>query len=218
VGKTRLALAVVAALRDAYPASVVFVDLAPWREADLVASAIARTLGLREAGSRSDRDLLLAHLRSKRLLLVLDTFEHLLGAGSLIAELLAACPRLTFLVTSRAALCLRAERRFRVPPLGMPASGSPATPEDIAGYPAVQLFVARARAVRPDFTLSASDTATVAQLCRRLDGLPLAIELAAARIAVLPPDALLARLEHRLSLLSGGARDPRLELQPARPG
>jgi predicted ATPase/DNA-binding CsgD family transcriptional regulator/transcriptional regulator with XRE-family HTH domain len=211
VGKTRLALAVAAALVEAYSHGAVFVDLAPLRDPRLVPAAIAHAVELRESGGRSARELLLDHLRDRQALLVLDNFEHLLGAAPLLAELLAGCPQLALLVTSRAALRLRGEQRFPVPPLAAPAEWPPS--DELAGLaatvasPAVRLFVERAQAVAPDFVLDLANAPAVAAICRRLDGMPLAIELAAARVGLLGPEALLRRLEHRLPLLTGGAAD-----------
>lgn len=206
IGKTRLALAVAAALGDAFPDGVVFVDLAPLRDPRLVPATIARAVHLRESGGQSARELLLAYLRTRRLLLVLDNLEHLLGAAPLLAELLEGCPRVALLVTSRATLRLRGERRFPVAPLAMPPVETTAIAA-LTSAAAVRLFVERAQAVAPDFALDAAAAAVVAAICRRLDGLPLAIELAAARTGLLPPSALLARLEQRLPLLAGGAAD-----------
>ena len=205
VGKTRLALAVAAELVDAYAAGVVFVDLAAVRDLRLVSAAIARRLEVYESGTRRARELLLKYLRDRQVLLVLDNFEHLLGAAPLLAELLAACPRLALLVTSRAALRLRGEWRFDVPPLAVPQD-APAL-EAIAATAAVRLFVERAQATAPDLVLDARNAPAVAAICRRLDGMPLAIELAAARAGLLQPDALLRRLERRLPLLTAGAVD-----------
>jgi predicted ATPase/DNA-binding CsgD family transcriptional regulator/transcriptional regulator with XRE-family HTH domain len=206
VGKTRLAVAAAAELAPLYPDGVVFVDLTPLRDARLVPATIAHALEVREAGGRSARELLLEHLRARRLLLVLDNLEHLLEAGQLVADLLEACPGLALLVTSRAALRLSGEQRFPVAPLATPSEDEP-SPAAVAATPAVQLFVARARAVGPEFALDAETAAAVGAICRRLDGLPLAIELAAARAALLPPAALLRRLERRLPLLTGGVED-----------
>jgi predicted ATPase/transcriptional regulator with XRE-family HTH domain len=205
VGKTRLALAAAAELASCYPDGVAFVDLAPLRDARLVAATIARALEVRESGGRSARELVLEHLRARQLLLVLDNFEHLPAAAPLLAELLGACPRLALLVTSRAALRLRGEQRFAVPPLAtppLPAAGTTrpegAATDALTAAPAVQLFVARALAVAADFVLSERNAAAVAGICRRLDGIPLAIELAAARVTLLSPEALLHRLERRV--------------------
>ena len=215
VGKTRLALAVALSLRDAYPDGVVFVDLSALNDAALVAPAVAWALGLREEDALGVHELLAAHLRDKRLLLALDNVEQVIEAAAPIADLVAACPLLAVLVTSRTALRVRAEQQFRVPPLDTPAGPSLSATE-MASYPAVRLFVARAQAVAPEFRLDADNAAAVAEVCRRLDGLPLAIELAAARVALLPPAALLGRLERRLGLLKGGPRDSPLRQQTLR--
>jgi predicted ATPase len=171
-----------------------------------VAATIARALDLRESGGRSARELLVEHLRERQVLLVPDNFEHLLDAGPLLAELLQGCPRLALLVTSRAALRLRSERRLAVAPLATPAEQS-SSAEAVASSPAVRLFMDRARTIAPDFVLDPETTPQVAAICRRLDGMPLALELAAARVRLLAPDALLRRLERRLPLLTGGAPD-----------
>ena len=206
VGKTRLSLAVAEAAREGYADGVAFVDLSALRDPALVASAVAGALGLRETGAQDARELLLAYLRDRELLVVLDNLEQIVEAASLVGELVAACPRLAVLATSRVALRLRAEQRFDVPPLEAP-DARPLRSDEVENYPAVRLFVARARATQPDFALDAVSAAAVAEICRRLDGVPLAIELAAARTPLLPPTRLLARLERRLSFLKGGARD-----------
>jgi predicted ATPase/transcriptional regulator with XRE-family HTH domain len=213
VGKTRLALAVAADLVAGYPDGAALVDLAPLHDPRLVPAAIARAVHLRESPGRSARELLLAWLRGRRMLLVLDSCEHVLGAAPFLSELLESCARLALLVTSRAPLRLRGELRFPVTPLSVPSE--PINPELGARNPelgqadAVRLFVERARNIAPDFTLDAdaAAAAAVAAICRRLDGLPLAIELAAARLGLLRPEALLRRLERRLPLLTGGAAD-----------
>jgi predicted ATPase len=211
VGKTRLALAVAGALIDAYPDGGVFVDLAPVRDPRLVPATIARALDLRESGGRSARELLLDHLRERQVLLVLDNFEHLLGAAPLLAQLLEGCPQLALLLTSRAALRLRSEHRCSVPPLAVPtdhpASDEVPVLQVLAASPAVRLFVERAVAARPDFAVTNESAPAVAEVCARLDGIPLALELAAARIRLLTPEAMLGRLKRRLPLLTGGARD-----------
>jgi len=209
VGKTRLATAVALDIQDVYADGVVFVDLSALRDPTLVLPIMAQTLGLREVGPRGIDALLLASLRPKHLLLVLDNFEQVVDAAPSVAELVAACPRLVALVTSRTALRVRAERQFRVRPLPVPAGDQP-LPDvvgDYAGYAAVRLFEERARAAQPDFQVDAANVEAVARVCGRLDGLPLAIELAAARITLLPPAAMLSRLEQRLSLSQRGARD-----------
>jgi predicted ATPase/transcriptional regulator with XRE-family HTH domain len=207
VGKSRLAVAIATAVQDAYPAGVVFVDLAPVGDHRLVPATIARTLHIHETGGRSARQLLLRHLRAWQGLLVLDNFEHLLAAAPLLAELLASCPRLVLLVTSRTALQLRAEQRFPVTPLATPAANPTLALDAIAAAPAVQLFVERARAVAPGFELEGATATAVAAVSRRLDGLPLALELAAVWVPVLPPAVLLERLERRLHTLTGGVAD-----------
>ena len=210
VGKTRLALEVAAALRRAAPGGVRFADLSALAESDRVLPALAHALGVDEAPDEALPLRLRRALGGRRALLVVDNFEHLLPAAPALAGLLADCPRLTCLVTSRSPLRLRGERVFPVPPLPVPDPAdlqNGAAAATAARSPAVALFVERARAVRPDFALTDADVPAVAEVCRRLDGLPLAIELAAARADVLPPPALLARLERRLPLPAGGARD-----------
>ena len=212
VGKTRLALEAARGLLAAPDApfahGVVFVDLAPTADPALVPAAVAQTLGVREGGGRSLGDALALALRDTRRLLVLDNFEHLLAAAPVVAGWLAACPGVTALVTSRARLRLAGEHVLPVPPLRLPApAGAGGDAVALARAEAVALFVQRATAARPDFALTGDDAPAVAELCRRLDGLPLAIELAAARVALLPPRALLARLGQRLRVLTGGPRD-----------
>jgi excisionase family DNA binding protein len=205
VGKTRLAWQVAAEASSLFVDGVAFIPLAAIRDPTLVALTIARAVGVRETGGRPLPEQLARSLRDKRLLLVLDYFEQVTEAGPTIGELLGSCPHLSVLVTSRARLLLSGEQDFPVAPLPLPRPGCPLSElADIAG---VQLFVARARAVNPDFVLAEENAAAVAEICRRLEGLPLAIELAAARVAVLPPAALLARLEHRLAVLTAGPRD-----------
>jgi predicted ATPase/transcriptional regulator with XRE-family HTH domain len=196
VGKTRLALAAAAELADAYADGVGFIDLAPLRDARLVPATIAHGLALREFGGLSAHERLLASLREQQVLLVLDNLEHLLVARALLAELLAGCPRLALLVTSRAVLRVNGERRFTVPPLATPANDR--SLQAIAASPAVCLFVERAQAVASEFALEASTASDIAAICRRLDGLPLAIELAAARVGLLSPAELLRRLGARV--------------------
>ncbi len=206
-GKTRLALAVAAELLDDVPDGAWFVDLAPLRDPALVASTIARTLGLRESGPQSALEALSTFLAIKRLLLVLDNYEHLLEAAPVVSELLQAGPDIVALVTSREPLRLRGEWEFTVAPLALPDPHLHSSRADLAQNPAVALFVQHAQAARADFALTDENAADVSAICARLDGLPLAIELAAARIKVLPPAALEARLETRLPLLTGGRRD-----------
>lgn len=207
VGKTRLGLAVAAELTDAYAGGVVFVNLVPLRDAGLVGATIAHALGLQEARGQSATEVLTAYLRRKHMLLVLDNFEHLLEAATLVGELLAACPDLSVLVTSRWALEMRAEYLFEVPVLACPPLEQALSDENAIAYPAVQLFVERARAVQQDFRLHADIVPAVTRICRRLDGLPLAIELAAPWTRVLSPMALQTRLEHHVLALVADARD-----------
>jgi predicted ATPase/class 3 adenylate cyclase len=206
-GKTRLALQVAADLLAGQPDGVWFIPLATVTDPAQVATAIAETFGLREAAGTRLIDTLTNYLREKRLILLLDNFEHLVTGAPLVSDLLAACPDLTVLVTSRTPLQLRGEHEAPVPPLVLPDLSQPSTPEALPQYEAVRLFIERARDVKPDFAVTNANAPAVAAICHRLDGLPLALELAAARIRVLPPVAMLARLEQRLPLLTGGARD-----------
>ena len=207
-GKTRLTLEVAARLNDSFTGGVYFVDLAPLPEPRLVIPAIAKALGVTET---TEQDLSYAVREALcsagRVLLLLDNFEHLVDSADCVTDLLRACPQLVVLVTSRVALHLYGEQEFPVPSLPLPDRKLLPSPETIAGFASVALFVQRAVAVRPDFRLTKKNAAAVGELCRRLDGLPLAIELAAARVKILPPDSLLARIESRLELLTGGARD-----------
>jgi predicted ATPase/DNA-binding CsgD family transcriptional regulator len=207
VGKTRLALAVAAVAADEFPDGVTFVPLAPITDPALVPSAIITALGVREAGDEPLNERLEAVLRDKRLLLVLDNFEHVIGASPIVADLLETCPDVTMLVTSRVRLRVSGEREVPIAPLGLVELDRHLSVTDVATSDAVRLFVARAEAVQPGFALTPENAVAVAEICRRLDGLPLAIELAAARVKVLPPAALLARLDHRLPLLTGGGPD-----------
>jgi non-specific serine/threonine protein kinase len=205
-GKTTLAVAVAHQMRGEFSDGVFFVELAAVKEADLVASTIAQRLGVKQADGRSCREALKDHSSGKNVLLVLDNFEHLPTAASLVAELLAAAPRLKIVVTSRALLHLSLEREYLVPPLATPELAQ-FSPNDLMRYEAVRLFVERARAVKANFALTDENARSVAQICLRVDGLPLAIELAAARIRVLSPQAILLRLDRGLKLLTGGAVD-----------
>ena len=206
-GKTRLALQVAAEVLDRFEDGVFFVALAPLADPGLVGSAIAQALGVRESGERPLLDSLKDYLREKRLLLVLDNFEHLLAAAPVVSELLGANPGLKVLVTSRAVLHLYGEHDYPVPPLALPARQPLPPLEALTQYETVRLFIERARAAKPDFAVTNANAPAVAEICHRLDGLPLAIELAAARVRLLPPEALLRRLDHRLPLLVGGPRD-----------
>jgi predicted ATPase/transcriptional regulator with XRE-family HTH domain len=206
-GKTRLALAVAERLAYDFRDGVTLVLLASLGDPSLVASAIAQQLGVREAAGQTLGEALAAHLRDKRMLLVLDNFEHLLPAAPLVTELLGVCRSLSVLVTSRVRVRLSGEREVIVPPLALPSVASPHGRDELALVPAVQLFVVRAQDVKADFALTDENASAVAAICQRLDGLPLALELAAARIKVLSPAALSARLDRRLPLLTGGAQN-----------
>ena len=209
VGKTRLALAVAERLLGSVPDGGYFVDLSPIGEAALVLPTLARAVGAWDPGEPASPARVQARLGARQVLLVLDNFEHVLPAATPLAALLDACPRVRTLVTSREPLRLRREQQFPVPPLGLADARGALTPAAVAAAPAAQLYVLRAQAVQPSFELTAANACAVAELCARLDGLPLAIELAAARIKVLPPGAILARLEGRLDLLaSKGADEP----------
>ena len=208
-GKTRLALQVATTLREAFPDGVALVALGPLRDPRLVAATIAAALDLPNIGNLAAEERIAAFLGPKSLLLVLDNLEHLLEAAGLLARLVATCPSLRLLVTSRAPLRVQGEQEFAVRPLDVPARGT-REPERVAEAAAVKLFVQRARAVRPEFVLDPTSALAVAEICRRLDGLPLAIELVAARTRVFSPRALLARLDippASLDVATGGARD-----------
>ncbi len=220
VGKTRLALQIAYELAANFPDGVVFVPLAPVTDPDLVATTIAHALGMQRMGEDSLNDSLKAFLRAKHLLLVLDNFEQVVPAAPAVSDLLASCASLKALVTSRERLRVSGERRFVVPPLSLPApspsGGVWPSLAELAEAPAVRLFTERAQAIEPAFALTEANAAAVAAICRRLDGLPLAIELAAVRVSALPPSALLARLERRLHLLIHGPRDQDARLQTMR--
>ena len=206
-GKTTLAIRVAEDLAPRFPDAVSFVDLSGAGDTNDVLVAVARSVGLGEIIDRPLADELVDNLRDRQMLLVLDNFEQVTEAASVVARLLSECPRLTVLATSREALRIRAERLYPVPPLGLPPVGRVASPDRIGASEAVQLFVDRARGVRPDFELTDDNSAVVAEICRRLDGLPLAIELAAANLRLLSPEALRDRLGNRLDLLRNGPRD-----------
>jgi predicted ATPase/class 3 adenylate cyclase len=206
-GKTRLALQAAAELLDEFADGVYFVPLASLTNPDLVLSTIATTLGIREEGGQPLQERLQEYLAAKHLLLVLDNMEHLVDAAPHVGELLSNAPGLTVLATSRLPLRLRAEREYAVPPLGLPRRKPPPTLEQLSQFEAVRLFIERAQAIKADFTIDNATAPAVAEICHRLDGLPLAIELAAARIRMLSPQTMLSRLEQRLPLLTGGARD-----------
>ena len=207
VGKTRLALECARSAAADFADGIAFVDLTPIRDPELVLPTIADRLGVHDAGHRPVADRLRVQLAERQLLLVLDNCEQVLDAAPDLAALLTTAPRLYMLATSRTRLALTAEQELVVEPLAVPDLAQMPNLERLEALDAVQLFITRARAFRPDFALTADNAAAVAGICARLDGLPLAIELAAARVKVLPPPALLERLERRLPLLIGGARD-----------
>jgi predicted ATPase/DNA-binding XRE family transcriptional regulator len=207
VGKTRLALGVAEEMDDAFPDGLVFVDLALLRDPSLVLSHVAATLGLRETAERAFLAVIHDFLREREMLLVLDNFEHLLPAAPVVADLLMAGPNVKVLTTSRAPLRLRGEREYPVPTLRLPSKEDSRDLKALAASEATAFFIDRAQAVRPDFCLDADNASAIAEICAQLDGLPLALELAAARTKVLAPSTLLFRLEARLPVLIGGARD-----------
>jgi predicted ATPase/class 3 adenylate cyclase/DNA-binding CsgD family transcriptional regulator len=207
IGKTRLGLQVAAELSEVFPDGVYFVNLAPIRDPGFVLPTIAQALDIKELAEQPLLDLLQAFLREKQFLLLLDNFEQVVSAAIQVAKLLAACPQLKVLVTSRTALHVQAEQEFVVPPLSVPDARHLPDVVALAQYEALALFIQRAQAGRPEFHLSNANARAVAEICLHLDGLPLAIELAAARIKLLPPQALLARLTPRLTILTSGARD-----------
>lgn len=206
-GKTRLALQVAAEILDEFVSGVYFVALAEMSDFGLVAPTIAQTLGVQETGNQRLVDSLKDYLRDKQMLLVLDNFEQVVSAAPLVTELLAAAPQLKVLVTSREVLHVYGEHEFPVPPLALPDLKHLPPVEVLSHYAAVELFIQRALAVKPDFQVTNENAPAVAEICARLDGLPLALELAAARIKLFQPQAMLARLGHRLKWLTGGARD-----------
>jgi len=210
IGKSRLALELARDLAQQSSVAVYFVPLAALSDPALIPSVIAQTLGVRESGGQSTLEALKEYLHDsfrQPMLLLLDNFEHLVGAAPMLAGLLALAPNLKFLVTSRSALRIYDEHEFPVSPLALPDPRALPSLEILAQFSAIHLFVQRAAAVKPDFKLNRENASAVAEICARLDGLPLAIELAAARIKLLSPSAIHTRLASRLQLLTGGARD-----------
>jgi predicted ATPase len=205
-GKTRLSVQVAQEVLEYFPQGVFFVPLADDTDANQFISRVAQQLEVKEGG-RPLLENVKDYLRDKCLLLVLDNFEQLISAAPTVAELLTAAPQLKMITSSRIALQLQGEHEYPVPPLDLPQTSSELTIEDLAENESVHLFVERARASSPSFALSNDNASAVAEICRRLDGLPLALELAAARIKLLPPQAILSRLDDRFKLLTGGARD-----------
>jgi predicted ATPase/transcriptional regulator with XRE-family HTH domain len=207
IGKSQLGVRVAATVQDAFPDGVWYVPLEPISDASLVASTVVKAIGLKESTGVAPAAALIQYLRDRRVLLVLDNFEHLLDAATMVADVLTACPETMVLVTSRARLGVRGERVHPVPPLATPVAEGEISAAAAARYPAVELFLERAQAVRPGFGLTDLNAADVCRICSDLDGLPLAIELVAARCRYLTPAELLARLGDRLALLTDGPRD-----------
>src|SRR6266700_6332288 len=206
-GKTRLALQVAAELSDLFADGISFVDLAPLNDPALVIAAIAQSLGIREVGGQPLLERLKDELQRKQMLLLLDNFEQVVSAAVQVADLLATCPQLKVIVTSRVVLHVQAEQEFFVPSLSLPDPNHLPDLAALSQYESVALFIRRAQSARPDFQVTNTNARAVAEICARLDGLPLAIELAAARMKLLSPEALLARLGKRLTVLTSGARD-----------
>lgn len=206
-GKTRLSLEIGHSSLEQFPDGVFFVDLAPITDPGLVPTTVAHTLGLREGGGRPPFDSLKEYLAGRRMLLILDNLEQIIAAAPFVAQLLAAAPKVKLLVTSRIPLQIRGEREYPLPILPVPPQTPAPSPDQLLAYESVRLFVRQAQAARPTFELTPDNAAAVAGICRRLDGLPLALEIAAARIRILPPAAILKRLDQSLNLLTGGAVD-----------
>jgi predicted ATPase/class 3 adenylate cyclase len=215
-GKTRLGMQVAVELNDQFPDGVFFVVLAAVSDAELVVPALAKVLGLQEDGSRPHLESLKEHLQQKQGLLMLDNFEQVMPAALQIEELLLACPHIKVLVTSRALLHLQSEHVFPVPPLALPDITHLPKSKALEQYASVALFVQRARAIQPTFQVSQSNGRAIADICVRLDGLALAIELSAARVRLLPPQAFLARLSNSLQVLTGGAQTLEVRQQTLR--
>jgi len=216
VGKTRLGMQVAREVRDDFVDGAWFVSLAPIIDPDLVVGAIGRALGLRSDAGTGPRNLLVRFLHGRNGLLVLDNFEQVAAAAPDLAEILRDCPGVKALVTSRQSLRIDGEQECPVPPLDVPPQAAHLSATGLAEVPAVALFLQRAQAVRPTFTITTENARTIADVCARLDGLPLAIELAAARARLLSPQAILSRLDDRLTLLTGGGIDRPLRLQTMR--
>lgn len=215
-GKTRLALQTATELLGNYPDGVFFIDLTLLNDPALVPSSIAEVLNVKEVKSEPMLDTLIQFLRRKSVLLVLDNMEHILEATPTVGELIAAVPNVDVLVTSREVLHISGEQVYVVPPLTLPKSGSRTDLKLLASHEAIQLFISRARAAKPDFQITPENAEDIVEICRRLDGLPLAIELAAARIRLFTPKKLLERLSDRLGILTGSARDRHARQQTLR--
>ena len=207
IGKTRLALAVAESHATSFPAGVWLVKLASVNDANLIVPEIGRVVGAPDRAEGLSASALQEHIGEKKMLLVIDNFEHVVSAAPLVGQLLAACPNLKVLVTSRAVLHLRGEYEFAAPTMDVPEPGAECRPDTMLRYESVRLFEERARAANPRFELTPQNCEAVFEICRRLDGLPLALELAAARTKLLTPEAMLKRMHSQLQLLTGGARD-----------
>jgi non-specific serine/threonine protein kinase len=216
IGKTTLVIALAAAIGADFADGVRFASLAAITDPDLVATTVARAAGIQESGDVPVRSMLIAALQHSETLLVLDNFEHVVAAAPLVSDLLALCPRLAILVTSRVLLRVAGEHAIPVPPLAVPDPEVPVSPDNLVQSAAVRLFAQRGRAVNPSFAVNAGNASLVADICQRVDGVPLAIELAAARVTHLSLPTLRDRLERRLPLLTGGGRDRPLRLQTMR--
>jgi predicted ATPase len=206
-GKTRLSLQLAAEASEDFKHGVYWVPLAPITDPDLVPSAIAQSLGVQEAGQQTARDVLLGYLKDRQVLLVLDNFEQILAAAPVVAEILQSAPQVKVVTSSRAPLRVYGEQEYAVPPLGVPDVAHLPPLAALSQYEAVKLFIERAMSVKPDFAVTNENAPAVAQITALVDGLPLAVELAAARIRLMPPQAILKRLEGSLADLAGGARD-----------
>lgn len=215
-GKSRLATQVAAGVIDQFLGGVFIVELAPIQDSQLFLSTIAGTLDIREIPGEPLLETLKHTLVDKRMLLLLDNFEQIMDTALFVSELLSACPHLKVLVTSREALTIYGEQVYNVPPMSIPGMESLETTERLLGYESMQLFYQRAKAVKPDFTITDKNTSTIAEICIRLDGLPLAIELAAARSNLYSPEMILKRLDNRLAILTSGSRDVPIRLQTLR--
>ena len=206
-GKTTLARAVASEMMPHFADGVCFVELGAVTNPDLAVSTIAHTLGIKDTGTLSVFEVLKTFLRERRMLLIVDNFEQVLPAAPILADLIQCAPRLKILVTSRAVLRLSIANEFAVMPLSFPDAPTTATLEELSAYESIRLFVLRAQKVRPGFTLNGENARDIAEICARLEGLPLAIELAAARVRIISPKAILQKLENRLEVLTGGAED-----------
>ena len=216
VGKTRLGLQIAAELLEDFEDGILFAQLAPISDSNLVIPTVAQMLGLKETIDQLPHTLLKAYLQGKSFLLFLDNFEQVLAAGPALIDLLVSCPTVKMMVTSREVLHLSGEQEFLVPPLALPDLQHLPDLKTLSHYEAIALFIQRVHAVKPEFHLTGANASAVAAICVRLDGLPLAIELAASRSRLLPPQALLARLSHRLHILTGGTRDMPVRQQTLR--